>query len=140
MKGDKNWNDFEKLMATIKFEIQCLEDNIFHAWMKEAKKRLSKMVIPSVIENQSLPGFVTAENNRFFNKFLSGNNQPSFSMDDLLHFLNKLDRTMKCYYLEQSVSTQILTEILKMIGVTAFNDLLMRKNFSSWKRGKYLYT
>ncbi|CAO3629551.1 unnamed protein product [Cunninghamella blakesleeana] len=133
-KGNENWADFEKLMATIKFEIQCLEDNIFHAWMKEAKKRLSKMVIPSVIENQSLPGFVTAENNRFFNKFLSGNSQPSFSMDDLLHFLNKLDRTMKCYYLEQSVSTQILTEILKMIGVTAFNDLLMRKNFSSWKR------
>ncbi|KAI9309380.1 P-loop containing nucleoside triphosphate hydrolase protein [Cunninghamella echinulata] len=134
MKGNKGWNEFEKLMATIKFEMQCLEDNIFHAWMKEAKKRLSKMVVPSVIENQSLPGFVTAESSRFFNKFLSGNNQPSYSMDDLLNFLNKLDRTMKCYYLEQSVSTQILTEILKMIGVSAFNDLLMRKNFSSWKR------
>ncbi|KAI8098944.1 P-loop containing nucleoside triphosphate hydrolase protein [Halteromyces radiatus] len=134
LHGNSSWHEFEKLMATIKFEMQCLEDNIFHAWMKEAKKRLSKMVVPSVIENQSLPGFVTADNGRFFNKFLTGSSQPSFSMDELLHFLNKLYRTMKCYYLEQSVATQILTEILKMIGVSAFNDLLMRKNFASWKR------
>ncbi|CAO3584909.1 unnamed protein product [Absidia cylindrospora] len=133
-QGLSEWHGFEKLVTAIKYEIQCLEDNIFHIWMKEAKKRLSKMVVPAVIENQSLPGFVTADSGRFFNKFLSGSSQPSFSMDELLHFLNKIYRTMKCYYLEPSIATQILTEILKMIGVSAFNDLLMRKNFASWKR------
>jgi len=29
---------------------------------------------------------------------------------------------------------QVITELLKLIGVTSFNDLLMRRNFSSWKR------
>ncbi|ORZ15681.1 P-loop containing nucleoside triphosphate hydrolase protein [Absidia repens] len=133
-QGLSGWREFEHLVTAIKYEIQCLEDNIFHVWMKEAKKRLSKMVVPAVIENQSLPGFVTADSGRFFNKFLSGSTQPSFSMDELLHFLNKIYRTMKCYYLEPSIATQILTEILKMIGISAFNDLLMRKNFASWKR------
>ena len=28
-----------------------------------------------------------------------------------------------------------MTELLKLVGVTAFNDLLMRRNFLSWKRG-----
>lgn len=28
-----------------------------------------------------------------------------------------------------------MTELLKLIGVTAFNDLLLRRNFLSWKRG-----
>lgn len=129
-------HDFSKLMETIKFEMQCLEDNIYHAWMKEIKKHLSKMVIPAVVEGQSLPGFITSDNGRFFNKLLIGTTQPTYSMDDLLNFLNKIWRTMKCYYIEQSVATQALTELLKLIGVSAFNDLLMRKNFCSWKRGK----
>lgn len=130
------YHDFEKLVSTVKFELQCLEDNIFHAWMKELKKRLGKMVIPAVIEGQSLPGFVTNDSNRFFNKLLTGSNHPQYSMDDLLNFLNKVWRTMRCYYIEHSVSTQVLTELLKLIGVSSFNDLLMRKNFSSWKRGE----
>ncbi|KAJ8659397.1 hypothetical protein O0I10_004759 [Lichtheimia ornata] len=128
------WHDFEKLVSTVKFELQCLEDNIFHAWMKELKKRISKMVVPAIIEGQSLPGFVTSDSNRFFNKLLTGSSQPSCTMDDILNILTKVWRTLKCYYLEPSISSQVLTELLKLIGVTAFNDLLMRKNFSSWKR------
>ncbi|KAI9476139.1 MAG: P-loop containing nucleoside triphosphate hydrolase protein [Benjaminiella poitrasii] len=127
-------HDFTKLIETIKFEMQCLEDNIFHEWMKEIKKHLSKMIIPAVVEGQSLPGFITSGNNRFFNKLLIGTSQPSYSMDDVLNFLNKIWRTMKCYYIEQSIVTQVLNELFKLIGVTAFNDLLMRKNFCSWKR------
>jgi myosin-5 len=136
LRGQLNWHEVEKMIGTIKFELQCLEDNIYHAWVKEAKKRLSKMAVPAVVENQSLPGFITADSGRFFNRLLTGSSQPSFSMDQLLHFLNHIYRTVKCYYLEPSVSTQILMEMLKMIGVSAFNDLLMRKNFASWKRGK----
>ncbi|KAI8142414.1 P-loop containing nucleoside triphosphate hydrolase protein [Fennellomyces sp. T-0311] len=129
-----SWQDFEKLASTVKFELQCLEDNIFHAWMKELKKRMGKMVIPAIIEGQSLPGFISSDSGRFISKLLTGSSQPSFSMDDLLNLLNKVWRTMKCYYIEQTVSTQVLTELLKLIGVSAFNDLLMRRNFSSWKR------
>jgi myosin-5 len=130
------WQEFEKMVATIKYELQCLEDNVFHAWMKELKKRLSKMIVPSIVESQSLPGFITSDSGRFLNKLLAGGSNPTFSMDDLLNFLNKVWRAMKCYYLEQSVSRQVLTELLKLLGASAFNDLLMRKNFCSWKRGK----
>lgn len=130
------WHDFEKLAATVKFEMQCLEDNIFHAWMKELKRRLNKMIIPAVIECQSLPGFITTDSGRFLNKILTGSSQPSYSMDDLLSFLSKIERTMRSYYIESSVVQQVLTELLKMVGVTGFNDLLMRKNFASWKRGR----
>ncbi|KAG1047830.1 hypothetical protein G6F43_009746 [Rhizopus delemar] len=128
-------SEFNKLVDNIKFELQCLEDNIYHAWMKEIKKHLSKMVITAVVEGQSLPGFVTNDSGgRFFNKILIGSSHQNYSMDDLLNFLNKVHRSMKCYYIEQSVATQVLTELLKLIGVTAFNNLLMRKNFCSWKR------
>lgn len=130
------WREFEKLLQNIKYELQCLEDNIYHTWMKEIKKKYSKMVIAAVIESQSLPGFITNDSGRFFNKLLLGSTGPAYSMDDLLNFLNKVYRTMNCYFMEQSIVNQVLTEILKMTGIMAFNDLLMRKNFSSWKRGE----
>ena len=128
------WHDFEKLVSTVKFELQCLEDNLYHHWMTELKQKLSKMTVPAIIESQSLPGFIATDSNRFFNKILSGSNQPAFSMDDLLNFLNRVYRAMKCYNVEPFVMEQGLTELLKLIGVTAFNDLVMRRNFNSWKR------
>jgi myosin-5 len=129
------WHEFEKLISTIKYEIQCLEDNIFHAWMTEMKRRLNKMAVPALIESQSLPGFVTSDTGRFLNKII-GTSQPAFTMDDLLSLLNTAYHSMRCYYMESFVSHQVLTELLKLIGTITFNDLVMRRNFSSWKRGK----
>ncbi|KAK4164864.1 putative myosin-2 [Cladorrhinum sp. PSN259] len=127
--------EYDRLLEIVKHDLESLEFNIYHTWMKVLKKKLSKMIIPAIIESQSLPGFVTNENNRFLGKLLQGNSQPAYSMDNLLSLLNSVFRAMKAYYLEDSIITQTITELLRLVGVTAFNDLLMRRNFLSWKRG-----
>jgi myosin V len=104
--------------------------------MSEVKKKLAKMVIPALIESQSLPGFTSSDGGgRLFNRLLNTNTAPAFNMDDILNLLNKVWKGLKSYYMEESVVQQAMTEMLKLIGVTSFNDLLMRRNFSSWKRG-----
>ncbi|KAI0710458.1 myosin 5 [Cerioporus squamosus] len=129
------WADYERLVSVVKHDLDSLEYNIYHTWMLETKKRLSKMVIPALIESQSLPGFTTTDGGgRLFNRLLNTNTQPAYSMDDILNLLNKVWRSLKSYYMEESVVQQVITELLKLIGVTSFNDLLMRRNFSSWKR------
>lgn len=131
------WEDYERLVSVVKHDLDSLEYNIYHTWMSETKKRLSKMVIPALIESQSLPGFTSNEGGaRFFNRLMNTNTTPAFSMDDIFNLLNKVWRSLKCYYMEQSVVQQVTTELLKLIDVTSFNDLLMRRNFSSWKRGQ----
>ena len=132
--GAIEWQDYDRLISIVKHDLESLEFNIYHTWMKELKKRLSKMIIHAVIESQSLPGFITSESSRFFNKLLQGNT-PTVTMDDLLNHFNKVFKAMKSFYLEPSVIVQTMTELLKLVGVTAFNDLLMRRNFLSWKRG-----
>ncbi|KAF8652757.1 hypothetical protein AX16_004253 [Volvariella volvacea WC 439] len=130
-----NWADYERLVTVVKHDLDSLEYNIYHTWMLETKKKLSKMVIPALIESQSLPGFTTSDGGgRLFNRLLNTNTQPAFSMDDILNLLNKVWKALKSYYMEESVIQQVFTELLKLIGVTSFNDLLMRRNFSSWKR------
>ncbi|KAF8981487.1 Myosin type-2 heavy chain 1 [Entomortierella lignicola] len=126
------WSEYEQLVSTVKYELECLEYNIFHVWMKSLKKQLNKMIIPAIIESQALPGFITNDSGRFFNKLIG--NSPTFSMDDLLMLFNKIWRAMNCYYVEHTVVRQVMTELLKMVGVTGFNDLLMRRNFCTWKR------
>lgn len=130
-----DWNDYERLVSVVKHDLDSLEYNIYHTWMLETKKKLSKMVIPALIESQSLPGFTSSDGGgRLFNRLLNTNTQPAYSMDDILNLLNKVWRSLKSYYMEESVVQQVVTELLKLIGVTSFNDLLMRRNFSSWKR------
>ena len=127
--------EYDRLLEIVKHDLESLEFNIYHTWMKVLKKKLHKMIVPAIIESQSLPGFVTNENNRFLGKLLQGSNAPAFSMDNLLSLLNNVFKAMKSYYLEDSIVTQAVTELLRLVGVTAFNDLLMRRNFLSWKRG-----
>jgi myosin-5 len=127
--------EYDRLLEIVKHDLESLEFNIYHTWMKVLKKKLQKMIIPAIIESQSLPGFVTNESNRFLGKLLQTNSTPAFSMDNLLSLLNNVFKAMKTYYLEDSIVTQTMTELLRLVGVTAFNDLLMRRNFLSWKRG-----
>lgn len=127
--------EYDRLLEIVKHDLESLEFNIYHTWMKYLKKKLYKMVVPAIIESQSLPGFVTSETNRFLGKLLPSNSPPAYSMDNLLSLLNNVFKALKGYYLEDMITTQTLTELLRLVGVTAFNDLLMRRNFLSWKRG-----
>ncbi|EEA24646.1 Myosin type-2 heavy chain 1 [Talaromyces marneffei ATCC 18224] len=127
--------EYDRLLEIVKHDLESLEFNIYHTWMKVLKKKLYKMIVPAIIESQSLPGFVTSETNRFLGKLLPSNNSPAYSMDNLLSLLNNVFKAMKAYYLEDTIINQTITELLRLVGVTAFNDLLMRRNFLSWKRG-----
>ncbi|KAG8885620.1 Myosin type-2 heavy chain 1 [Tulasnella sp. 331] len=129
------WEDYERLVGVVKHDLDSLEYNIYHSWMSATKQRLSKMIIPALIESQSLPGFTTSDGGgRLFNRLLNTNTTPQFGMDDVLNLLNKVIKSLKAYFMEESVIQQVTVELLKLIGVTSFNDLLMRRNFCSWKR------
>ena len=131
------WSDYERLVTVVKHDLDSLEYNIYHTWMLETKKKLSKMIIPALIESQSLPGFTSSEGTGRLFRLLGSSNTPAYSMDDILNLLNKVWKGLRSFYMEESVVQQVITELLKLIGVTSFNDLLMRRNFSSWKRGTF---
>lgn len=135
-----DWDAYVRLVGIVKHDLDSLEYNIYHTWMLEVKRKLTKMVIPALIESQSLPGFITSDGSgRMLQRMLGGMtsaNNPTASMDDILNLLNKVWKCLKSYYMEESVMQQVVTELLKLIGQIAFNDLIMRRNFCSWKRGE----
>ena len=136
---DYDFERYNKLVTIVRQDLDSLEYNIYHTWMVEVKKKLQKMIIPALIESQSLPGFVTTDGSgRMFSRMLQGmqgTQQPTATMDQVLDLLNKVFKCLKSFYMEESVMQQVVTELLKLIGQIAFNDLIMRRNFCSWKRG-----
>ncbi|GAQ09035.1 myosin-2 [Aspergillus lentulus] len=92
--------EYDRLLEIVKHDLESLEFNIYHTWMKVLKKKLYKMIVPAIIESQSLPGFVT-----------------TYSMDNLLSLLNNVYKAMKAFYLEDSIIIQTVTELLRLRGL-----------------------
>ncbi|KAI9312548.1 P-loop containing nucleoside triphosphate hydrolase protein [Zopfochytrium polystomum] len=122
-------------LEKVRSDLDFILIEIYHGWIKELKKRLTNMIVPAVIENQSLPGYICKQSGGIWGKWGKTSSGSTFTIEQLLNFLSKLSKTMRCYYMEESITRQILTELLRVIGVSAFNHLLMRKNFCTWKRG-----
>jgi myosin-5 len=123
------------VLATTQNELGQVFDDILQGWMREFKKKLSNMIVPAVIENQSLPGYICNQNAGLWSQWTSQVTSTTFTINQLLNFLNKLCKTLSSYYVPEAIANQILTELIRFIGVSAFNHLLVRKNFCTWKRG-----
>ena len=132
---DPEGEQMEPLVAIIHEDFEKLMLELYHGWLKELKKRLSNIIVPAVIENQSLPGYICKQSGGIWGKWAKTSSTTQFSIDQLITFLNKLNKTMKCYYMDAFFIRNLLVELFRIIGATSFNHLLMRKNFCTWKRG-----
>ncbi|KAJ2403044.1 Myosin type-2 heavy chain 1 [Coemansia sp. RSA 2559] len=115
--------------------LESLLSDIYFGWIKDLQKRFVKLIIPGVVESEALPGF-TASDSGFFNRLMgTGPRESSVKIENVLSFFNHIWRSMEFYYVDPAIMRQIMSELLCNIGVTAFNNIIMRRNFCSWKRG-----
>ncbi|KAL6939745.1 Myosin type-2 heavy chain 1 [Hanseniaspora osmophila] len=133
---DAEYEEYVKLVTELKDDFEALSYNIYNIWVKKLEKDLEKKVISAVVLSQSLPGFIANEGSQFLPKLFS---QPiAYKMDDILTFLNNIYWSIKAYHVESEVFREVITTLLKFIDAICFNDLIMRRNFLSWKRGLQL--
>lgn len=57
------------ILARIRASLELLLFEIYHGWLKELKKRLQTMIVPAVLENQSLPGYICKESGGLWGKW-----------------------------------------------------------------------
>jgi myosin-5 len=134
--SDEEFDEYLKLVAVVKEDFESLSYNIYNMWMKKMEKDLEKKAVSAVVLSQSLPGFMAPENSPFLAKVFSPGIQ--YKMDDILSFFNSVYWSVKSYFIEPEVMTEIIIELLRFVDALCFNDLIMRRNFLSWKRGLQL--
>ncbi|KAJ3207682.1 Myosin type-2 heavy chain 1 [Entophlyctis luteolus] len=125
-------------LAKVQADLTNIMADIHAGWIKALRRRLANMIVPAVVEDQSLPAYMSKQSNAVWSKVGKTPGGTHFRIDQLLNFLNKIAKTLRCYYTHERISAQILAELVRVIGVSAFNHLLLRKNFCTWKRGMQL--
>lgn len=134
--SEEEFDEYLKLVAVVKEDFESLSYNIYNMWMKKMEKDLEKKAVSAVVISQSLPGFMAPENSPFLAKVFSPGVQ--YKMDDILSFFNSVYWSMKSYFIESEVMNEVIVELLRFVDALCFNDLIMRRNFLSWKRGLQL--
>lgn len=134
--SEEEFDEYLKLVAVVKEDFESLSYNIYNMWMKKMEKSLERKAVSAVVISQSLPGFMAPENSPFLAKVFSPGVQ--YKMDDILSFFNSVYWSMKSYFIESEVMNDVIVELLRFVDALCFNDLIMRRNFLSWKRGLQL--
>lgn len=134
--SEREYNEYLNLVAVVKEDFESLSYNIYNLWMKKMEKDLEKKAVSAVVLSQSLPGFMAQESSPFLSKVFSQGVQ--YKMDDIISFFNNVYWSMKTYFIEAEVQNEVITELLRFVDAICFNDMIMRRNFLSWKRGLQL--
>lgn len=134
--SEEEFDEYLKLVAVVKEDFESLSYNIYNMWMKKMEKDLEKKAVSAVVLSQALPGFMAPETSPFLAKVFSPGVQ--YKMDDILSFFNTVYWAMKSYFIEPEVINEVIIELLRFVDALCFNDLIMRRNFLSWKRGLQL--
>lgn len=134
--SEEEFDEYLKLVAVVKEDFESLSYNIYNMWMKKMEKDLEKKAVSALVISQSLPGFMAPESSPFLAKVFSPGVQ--YKMDDILSFFNTVYWSMKSYFIEADVMNDVIVELLRFVDALCFNDLIMRRNFLSWKRGLQL--
>ena len=134
--GQEEYEIFLKLIADAKEDFESLSYNIYNIWMKKILGILETKSVQAVVLSQSLPGFVSQEQSPLMSKLFS--KEPKYKMDDILTLFNEIYWSMKNCFFDETIITTVIRELLKFIDAFCFNDLIMRRQFLTWKRGLQL--
>lgn len=128
--------------------------NLLQKWLGE----LQTMIVPSILEHEALPGFLEDKKSLYqehnppslFSRIFgstateklgaSRSPQSKFSpkevsigyMRDKLYTILK---DMKAFYISKGLIKETINQILRFIGQTAFNQLMIRPSLRGWQRG-----
>ncbi|QLL34074.1 hypothetical protein HG536_0F03990 [Torulaspora globosa] len=133
--SEDEYKEYVVLVTELREDFESLSYNIYNIWLKKLQKDLQKKAVPAVIVSESLPGFKNEAGKFLSNLFGSG---PEYNMDDILTFFNTIYWCMKSFHVENEIFRDTVLTLLNYVDSICFNDLIMRRNFLSWKRGLQL--
>ncbi|KAI9357595.1 hypothetical protein DFJ73DRAFT_622650 [Zopfochytrium polystomum] len=125
-------------LRRLRIELNALQSDVLTAFLEDLKRDVALISVPAILDSQELPGLVEEEQTSFWSMFGAGGadeDQPKDDIKTLKVFLSDLDQIMGAYYLKGEHREHVMTEVIRVVGITSFNALLMRRNFSSFKRG-----
>ncbi|KAL1915213.1 uncharacterized protein VTP21DRAFT_7489 [Calcarisporiella thermophila] len=126
------------MFPAAKRELRRLVTRVYSILVIALKRWLQPYVIPAVVESQS---FIHIDKGRSTGAITNSSNTKSSqaTMDDFLESLEWMWQMIRKFFLD-AVARQLCDEILGLVGVCTFNDVIKREGFCSWKRAMQIQT
>lgn len=118
-------------------------ETLYRSWLAELCKWFARIGPAAIMDHQGLDGYSSQANvaerlrsSTFLANILGRRNSAaSLSTDVLVDGLDELVAAMTAADLPAEIAEQILAAVLANTFAIAFNELLMRKSFATWRRG-----
>lgn len=119
-------------------------EELFRNWLAELCKWFSRLGPAAIMDHQGLHGYDTdqqtqrpATGSRFLDNLLGrrSSNSPQLSTEVLLDGLDQLVGAMLSAELQSELAEQVLGGVMSQIFAIAFNELLVRRAYATWRRG-----
>ncbi|XP_052399957.1 unconventional myosin-Vc [Carassius gibelio] len=124
---------------------QILSDlaiNIYHQFISVMEDALFPMIIPGMLEHESLQGISSMKPTGFRKRSNSvyedgGDHSGSepFSVTDILQQLDAFHTSMTQHGMEPQLQGQVIRQLFFLIGATSINSILLRKDLCSCRKG-----
>uniref|UniRef100_A0A4W4FBN0 Dilute domain-containing protein n=1 Tax=Electrophorus electricus TaxID=8005 RepID=A0A4W4FBN0_ELEEL len=123
---------------------QILSDlaiHIYHQFINVMEDALFPMIVPGMLEHESLQGISSMKPTGLRKRSRSvlgesgGGESQACSVASILQLLSSFHSTMAQQGMEAQLQDQVLRQLFYLIGATALNSILLRKDLCSCRKG-----
>lgn len=129
------------LLLQMRSESAQLVEELYRAWVKDLNRWFSKLGQMALLEHQGLPSYASEMRQRKPSLLggIFGGSQGSVpsevSIDVMVASLEEVTMAMADCALPAEIAQQVLSHVLNHVCAVCFNQLLLRKNYATWRRG-----
>ncbi|XP_056138617.1 unconventional myosin-Vc [Lampris incognitus] len=118
---------------------QILSDlaiRIYHHFISVMEKSLMPMIVPGMLEHESLQGISSMKPTGFRKRTNSiYEDSGAYTISSILQQLGLLHATMSQHGMEQGLIRQIVKQLLFLVGAVTINNIMLRKDMCSCRKG-----
>lgn len=144
-------------LMQLRTDVARIVEELCRAWMSDLFRVLVRLGVSALLDHQGLSGLNSEQGSPKTGKDQPNESHSSLrslmllpftrlastdhhhpqvhSIEDLLAALDQLAHIMETTHLQPEIAMQIMSAILANISSSAFNQLILRKNYATWKRG-----
>jgi myosin-5 len=139
------------VLLQLRTDVARVIEELYRAWMTDLFRFHSRLGIAALLDHQGLTGFTSEQNGKAepqsslkmlmlpFARAIAGESgitgKRGAGIDDLVAALEELADAMESCHLQAEIAIQLLSSVISNFCAAAFNQILLRKNYASWKRG-----
>ncbi|KAJ8272402.1 hypothetical protein COCON_G00112610 [Conger conger] len=109
---------------------------IYHQFMTVIEKNLTPMIVPGMLEHESLQGISSMKPTGFRKRSASiYEDAEAYTISSILQQLSHFHSTMSQHGTDPELIKQVVRQQLFLVGATTLNNILLRKDMCSCRKG-----